>query len=363
MRGYLTPNRLDLTVRQNRQYFYSQCGLCQQLKEDFGSFTRFLVNRDALLLQLLVEALQENPPITQQIRCGVKPFLHPAHANPIAAKFASAVTILMVSGKLQDTIYDGNFVYALGSKVSLLINQRKIKQAEQALSELGFDAQQIYDLLIQQQQVENLPDVNLEKAAQPTGKGLGLLFAHIAVLVNRPELKDSLQKLGENLGRFIYVLDAREDLKTDIKNHQFNPLKPEYEKTQSVDLVIEHNNDWIEKQLTEINRCFQALNGSLFRHQEILENLFTLGLNKTKTITSKTKNNYILSAPLILLTQLGCSDDCCNSEKPDSFKGGKDNCCTNNCFTKSYDVCVELWKCTDSLHGCLRDDNGCIHCC
>ncbi len=244
MRGYLTPNRLELTVRQNNQYFYSQCGLCQQLKEDFGSLTRFLVNRDALLLQLLVEALQENQPVMQQIRCGVKPFLHSAQANPIAAKFASAVTILMVSGKLQDTIYDGNFVYALGSKVGLLINQRKIKQAEQALAELGFDAQQIYDLLIEQQQVENLPDVDLEKAALPTGKGLGLLFAHIAVLVNRPELTDSLQQLGEHLGRFVYILDARDDLKADIKNQQFNPLKPEYEKTKSVNLVIEHNNQW-----------------------------------------------------------------------------------------------------------------------
>ena len=88
-----------------------------------------------------------------------------------------------------------------------------------------------------------------------------------------------MQQLGEHLGRFVYILDARDDLKADIKNKQFNPLKPEYEKTQSVDLVIEHTNDWVEKQLTEIRRCFYALNGSFFRHQEVLQNFKLINLS------------------------------------------------------------------------------------
>ncbi len=108
MQGYLTPNRLDLTIRQNRNYFQSQCGLCQQLKKDYGSLTRFLVNRDALILQLLTEAQLQQEPLHQKIRCGVQPFLHSAKANSKAAKFAAAVTVIMFWGKLTDTIADAN---------------------------------------------------------------------------------------------------------------------------------------------------------------------------------------------------------------------------------------------------------------
>ena len=279
MRGYLTPNRLDLTVRQNRQYFYGQCGLCQQLKEDHGSLARFLVNRDALLLQLLVEALQEQVPVTRQIRCAVNPFLHLAKASPIAAKFASAVTILMFSGKLHDTVLDGNFVYSIGSKLSLLINKTKINRAKQQMAELGLDPRQIFKLLEKQQHVEKLHNVNIEKAASQTASGLGLLFGHIAVLVKQPNISESLQQLGYHVGKFIYVLDARDDLKSDLESSQFNPLKTWHEKNKSVGLTTEQANEWLENELIKIKNIFHTLGKHFNFHQEILHNLFCLGLN------------------------------------------------------------------------------------
>lgn len=283
MQGYLTPNRLDLTIRQNRYYFHSQCGLCQQLKQDYGTLARFMVNRDALILQLLTEAQLQQAPIHQKIRCGVQPFLHSAKANPKAAQFAAAVTVIMFWGKLTDTIADAKgisgFLSRSIAKFILWKNRHKIKKAENRLHQLGFDVQVIYDLFEQQQKMEQTADFSsLEDAASPTAQGLAALFAHTANLANRFQNIDTLKRIGKEVGAMLYILDARKDLSTDLKNQQFNPLIFSLKNGVSSSLAEAET-----KATTFLRQKHQAANKAFSgfetrHHQEILENIFSLGL-------------------------------------------------------------------------------------
>jgi len=267
MQGYLTPNRLDLTIRQNRNYFYSQCGLCQQLKQDYGTLARFLVNRDALILQLLTEAQLQQAPIHRKIRCGVQPFLHSAKANPKAAQFAAAVTVMMFWGKLTDTIQDAKGISRWIAKFILWKNRHKIKKAENKLQALGFEVQIIYDLFERQQKIEQSTKFSsLDDVASPTAQGLEALFAHTAILANRPDNIEILKRIGKAVGAMLYILDARDDLSTDIKKKQFNPLKFNL-KEASTFLHNKHN------------ATHEAFSGfETCHHQAVLENIFSLGL-------------------------------------------------------------------------------------
>ena len=321
MQGYLTPNRLDLTIRQNRNYFHSQCGLCQQLKQDYGTLARFLVNRDALILQLLMESQLPHEPIHQKVRCGVQPLLHSAKANPKAAKFAAAVTVMMFWGKLTDTIQDAKgisgFLSRPVAKFMLWKNRHKIKKAENTLQELGFDVQVIYDLFEQQQKLEQVSDFSsLDEVATPTAQGLAALFAHTAILANRFDNVDTLKRLGKEVGEMLYILDARDDLSADLKKKRFNPLKIS---SCVKDVTLTSLTDAESKATAFLRQKHRAVNEVFSdfetrHHQEMLGNIFDLGLQQHVKLEKtcdrkceKSKWNFILKERFIGDGGEGCA--------------------------------------------------------
>jgi len=377
--GFLRPNRLDLTIRQNQNYFHSQCGLCQQLKNDYGVMSRFLVNRDALVLQLLTEAQMDVEPIHCKIRCGVQPFLHSAKANPKAAEFAAAVTVMMVWGKLTDTVNDSKGLSGFFSrhvaKFLLWKNRQRIEKAEKKLAELNFDVQVIYDLFKKQQKMEKSVAIsNLDEAASPTAEGLSALFAHTAVLANRPENIEMLKILGREIGAIVYILDARNDLTSDIKKGQFNPLKfsvcANDESTQLFD-IEDKATIFLRERHKILNEKFSNFEAN--HHQEILANIFDSGLEnsieqkKQCCVHRKKRNSRTIS---ILKTRLA-GDDCsqfglfyettmyCTDIET------KEGCLHNLCWWQDL---LDLIKCIIETkekceEGSLHCINSCSDCC
>lgn len=53
---------------------------------------------------------------------------------------------------------------------------------------------------------------------------MGALF-----IWRQDEYTDTLRRMGASLGRFIYLLDAVNDLKADIKKQRYNPLVAQLE--------------------------------------------------------------------------------------------------------------------------------------
>ena len=56
------------------------------------------------------------------------------------------------------------------------------------------------------------------------GEIMGEIFA-----VRTDEWEESLRKLGGYLGKYIYLLDAYEDIEEDIRRNRYNPLKKRFE--------------------------------------------------------------------------------------------------------------------------------------
>ena len=73
-----------------------------------------------------------------------------------------------------------------------------------------------------QNEVEAQGDADIDIAAHPTANMLGTVLSL--------EAKDDVQKrvfyeFGYQLGRWIYLIDAADDLEKDIKRNNFNPFK------------------------------------------------------------------------------------------------------------------------------------------
>lgn len=68
--------------------------------------------------------------------------------------------------------------------------------------------------------------------AGPTEHAVAAAFEHTAVLTNKPENKNPLNKAGRMFGRIMYLLDSYEDYADDIETQTFNALAASYPKKE-----------------------------------------------------------------------------------------------------------------------------------
>jgi hypothetical protein len=72
---------------------------------------------------------------------------------------------------------------------------------------------------------ENRKEMNIDTVSRCFGELMASLFTY-----KEDMWVDSLRKIGFYLGKYIYILDAYDDIEKDIKNKSFNPLLLEYQK-------------------------------------------------------------------------------------------------------------------------------------
>jgi hypothetical protein len=104
--------------------------------------------------------------------------------------------------------------------------------------------------------------------------------------VGKKDNYEKIYNLGYNLGRWIYIIDAFDDLEKDIKENKFNAIN-------SV-MNGEKIEDRINFVLTSYGReCAETLDTlPLYKNQDILYNIFTFGLlEKMDRVFLKKKND------------------------------------------------------------------------
>ena len=114
---------------------------------------------------------------------------------------------------------------------------------------------------------ENLP---IDKVAKVFGEIMAEVFCY------RDDMwKEDLYRVGFYLGKFIYLLDAYEDIELDIKTGDYNPFKELY-RTSSPE---EFNDRVLNLLLLMIGECTDAFERlPLVENVEILRNILYSGV-------------------------------------------------------------------------------------
>ncbi|CAN0019792.1 unnamed protein product, partial [Phaeothamnion confervicola] len=94
--------------------------------------------------------------------------------------------------------------------------------ARRALAKLNLPSVSMDNLFAAQTVVERIPGLPLESYCKPTREAMSEVFGYHAVLYERPELADNLQRVGWHLGGLLYLLDAATDRAEDLARHRFN---------------------------------------------------------------------------------------------------------------------------------------------
>ncbi|MCR4876651.1 MAG: DUF5685 family protein [Clostridiales bacterium] len=215
MFGYIVPKMDALTEDQKRRYRQVYCGVCRELGALSGRSGRLLLSHDMTFLALLLNSLMEPEEKTESFRCAA----HPLHPREIlisrAVHYAAAMNLILMDLKCEDQIRDDHSQAARAER-RFLKNAAEATRQEYSLQTEGIES--ALNALWEEEGRES-PDP--DRLCNLSGQMLGAAFVPEWA---DPFWKPALKGLGEGLGRFVYWMDAWEDLEKDRKKGHVNPL-------------------------------------------------------------------------------------------------------------------------------------------
>jgi len=217
MFGYVVVNVNKLSEEARTRYGTAYCGLCRRLGALHGLRGRMTLSYDLTFLNLLLCSLYEGetPELCGKGRCPTHP-LRPRswrHAGPTdyCADLSVALHYYSALDKWQDDRSPAGWTLAkaLEPKMPLIAARwpRQCAAIRQKLQQLN------------QCEAERCTD--LDTVCGCFGDLMAELFDYKQDLWSA-----ELRALGGSLGRFIYLLDAYDDLHRDEKKGSYNPLRP-----------------------------------------------------------------------------------------------------------------------------------------
>ncbi len=279
MFGYVTPLKAEMKVKDFARFKCYYCGLCYHIKKEFGNMPRLSLNYDMTFLGLLLDALNPEELEVAHHRCS----LHPTEkkiiiTNNRALAYAAAMNISLSYYKLLDDVYDDkNFKskflstllspYTRKFSAPILEINDKLKQCLDKLSILENNKSFIY----------------IDEISDPFSDLVGILLRDYPyeLIDDSVELRSILYNLGYSIGKWIYLIDALDDLKSDMEKGKFNPINFLYNKNSlPYDKFIESVKPKIEFTILNCGySCKENLDKlNLNRNNDILYNIIELGL-------------------------------------------------------------------------------------
>ncbi|WP_425446914.1 DUF5685 family protein [Dethiothermospora halolimnae] len=274
MFGYVKPYKSELKVREYDVFKGYYCGLCKSIGKEFNQLNRMGLNYDLTFLGLLLSSLDEKKDIVKVQGCIANPLKKkPIIDSNMYLEYTSNISIMLVYFKLLDDWKDEKSIKALVGIIPFLTSIRKAKKAYK--NKYCHIKKQLDHL----SELENNKCDIIDKSADAFGKLMEELW-------NPPFIEDNKKKrilkwLGYNLGRWIYIIDAYNDIERDLEKSNYNPviLQYKYKEEESIENFKNRIKDNIGFSLTltldNIAKSFELLD--IKYNRSLLENIIYMG--------------------------------------------------------------------------------------
>lgn len=277
MFGYVKVFKPELKVREYEEYKGVYCTLCRTLGKEYGQTMRMTLSYDATFYVLLSSMVKSaKTPQFQMGRCAFNPAKKCQYQQNDEAIYrdAAALTVILSYQKLLDDKQDSGFFKKCAVHLVFPLVKAKYKKAKKAYPHFAEIAE---ETMRQQAEAENKKTASTDEAAEPSARGLQYLFTEG---VPEGTQKQVLARTAYCVGRFVYLIDAYDDMKDDFKNGAYNPFLLKYEIQEEEKLYSQAIHEDILKTLhltaNEAALSFNLLDGKV--HRGILENILYDGL-------------------------------------------------------------------------------------
>lgn len=261
MFGYVTIRKDDLKVKDYNKYQAYYCGLCQDIKEAYGKKGQAMLTFDMTFLSILLTGLYECETKEEEHYC----FLHPGKKHKCLrnkyTKYCADMNVLLAYYNLLDDWEDEKNYAAFTAAKALKKSVTRIEASYPRQTK----AVQDYLEKLHACEKENNPDLDL--AAGYTGEVMAEIY-----IPEEDIWSDDLRQVGFYIGKFIYLMDALDDVEKDKKSGNYNPFlsiadQPDFEKTTEKILLM---------MTAEASRAFEKL--PILENVDILRNILYAGI-------------------------------------------------------------------------------------
>ncbi|MDR2295515.1 MAG: DUF5685 family protein [Clostridiales Family XIII bacterium] len=225
MLGYVTPEKAELKLREFEVYGAYYCGLCRAVGARHGPLPRLFLSYDFAFLAMLLSSVAGLPDALVPFRCPVHPAKRRLTLAPSPVmEYAADMMLLSAYYKLRDDRLDEGRLRGFAGELLLRGVVRGIGTAHPDKSREIAACMEALAL------IEKEGCASFDRAAEPFARFMGaLLDCDACVRADEsPKRADNvryaLRRMGHNLGKWIYLIDAYDDAEDDLRRGGYNPL-------------------------------------------------------------------------------------------------------------------------------------------
>ena len=214
MFGYVTICEPELKVKDLKKYKAYYCGLCRELREEYGFMGQMTLTYDMTFAVILLTSLYESEQKMEMHRCKVHPVKQQMMIRSEMTSYAAAMNVLLAYYHMEDDWRDEK-------KTSSLVTMRLIRgKAERIVAEYPRQSRAIRKALKELAACEREQSTDIDRVSGCFGRLMAELFIYRKDVWEKP-----LRRMGFYMGKFIYLMDAFEDLPEDMEKGRYNPLR------------------------------------------------------------------------------------------------------------------------------------------
>lgn len=281
MFGYVRPWKPELKMAEFEIYKGIYCGLCKQMGRLYGPISRFMLSYDMTFLALVSVSMGES--------CGkLKPQICMAH--PLKKKtcmcacddlsFAAHTAMILSYYKVKDNIQDSGFWGKCKYFLALPVVALARRKAKKHLPQVDQIAEQ---MMREQWTAEQDKGISVDRACDPTAKALASIAEQLG---EDDKQRQILQRVGYMLGRYIYLIDALDDLEKDFETGNFNPylrrFSPAVLGQEEKREIVDYATEVLNLTVAQLAAAYELL--EIRRFKPILDNIIYLGLKQSRKL-------------------------------------------------------------------------------
>ena len=276
--GYVKPVPAELKVKEYELYRSVYCGLCVSMKKRVSCVSRLTLSYDFVFLALIRMALSREVGRLERQRC----IAHPSKKRAVLVDsheldVCAALSVLLTFCKLRDDLADEHGLKKIGVRL-LMPAASGMKKKAGMRCDFGDLEARLVGHLNALSELERANNRSLDAAADCFGD----FMRDVTAFGYAP---DSLEgriaaELGRHIGRFIYIIDAADDLGDDLKSGSYNPfILPDGDTLEAFNKNAESLRASLKMELVAIEAALELIDFSAVpEYGEIIKNIIYLGL-------------------------------------------------------------------------------------
>ncbi len=236
MFGYVKVDKPEMKVKEYEAYRALYCSLCKAMRKYFGFLSSLTLSYDITFLLLSRLSFSGCVPSFKKGRCQYNPTKKCNYCNNSdeELRYSAAVSVMLTYFKIKDNISDGSFFKRILMYLILPLVSLKYKKAKKMYSEIALFIEKNME---KQSETENKKSLITDEAAHQSADTLGKIMAY-----GLTDENGDIYKFGYGIGKWVYLIDALDDLQKDIKDGNYNVFALKYNLKTADELTDETKN-------------------------------------------------------------------------------------------------------------------------